>query len=403
LGTRDTTGTAGAFGADEADGTVGTAGQAELTGQERAKWAEAVWAKIEAKISRTSRRIGATFPYVSIHGGKYNAADADWWTNGFWPGMLWMLYRETGEARYRDIAEACEAKLDEPLHSFDVLHHDVGFMWSLSAVADYKLTGSEQAKRRALTAASHLAGRFNPKGGFLRAWLGEGREGWAIVDCLMNLPLLYWASRTTGDPRFRHIAQLHADTALKEFLRPDGSAYHIVCFDPETGERTGALGGQGYAPDSAWSRGTAWALYGMALSHKYTGDVRYLDAAKRTAHYFVAQLPEDCVPYYDFRAPFEDGMGKDSSASAIAASGLLEIAALAPPSEASSYRRAACRILEALDAYYGAWDDPEEEGLLYMGTANFPKRAYVNVPIIYGDYFFMEAVAKLRGSYVSFW
>lgn len=152
-------------------------------------------------------------------------------------------------------------------------------------MAQFKLLGHEDSRRRAMTAASHLAGRFNPAGQFIRAWNQPERVGWAIIDCMMNLPLLYWASEETKDPRFRHIARLHADTTLREFLRLDGSTHHIVCFDPETGERQEALGGQGYDPNSAWSRGTAWAIYGMALSARYTGDQRYIDAAKRSADF----------------------------------------------------------------------------------------------------------------------
>lgn len=365
-------------------------------------WADEVWQKIVQKVERTSRRIGDSFPYISID-GVYNDSESDWWTNGFWPGLMWLLYRDTGNEHFRQIAESCERKLDEPLQGFYLLHHDIGFMWSPTSVANVKLTGNEDSRRRALTAASHLAGRFNPAGSFIRAWLGEGREGWAIIDCMMNLPILYWASETTGDPRFKNIAILHADMVLREFIRPDGSVYHIVSFNPETGERIEALGGQGYAPESAWARGAAWAVYGLALSYKYTREQRYLDAAKKVAHFFLSHLPEDQLPYYDFRAPIEEGMAKDSSSSLIVACGLLEIADHCSEFEAVTYRRASVRILKALDERYSAWDNPNEEGLIMMGTANFPKRAFVNVPMIYGDYYFAEAIARLRGQQETFW
>lgn len=365
-------------------------------------WADDIWSLIVGKVDRTSARIGAGFPYISID-GQYNEEDADWWTNGFWPGLLWLIYRETKDERLRKLAEDVETRMDEPLHAFEPLHHDVGFMWSLTSVAQYKLLGSERSKVRALTAASHLAGRYNARGRFIRAWNQPERIGWAIIDCMMNLPLLYWASQETGDPRFKHIAVEHADTTLREFTRPDGSTHHIVCFDPETGERLEALGGQGYAPDSAWSRGTAWSLYGMALSARYTGETRYADAAKRAAHFFLASLPDDCLPPYDFRAPFEDGMGMDSSAPAIAASGMLELGLLVPAAEAALYRGAAERILRGLNESCAVWNDPQEEGILRMGTANFPRRTYVNNPMIYGDYFFAEAICKLRGRTDIFW
>lgn len=364
-------------------------------------WIDDVWGRIVTKVERTSNRIGATFPYASVN-GTYNSETADWWTSGFWPGLLWLIYRENGNSGFRDIAVSCEDQMDEPLLGYEKLHHDVGFMWSLTSVAQYKLLGTEASKRRGLMAASHLAGRFNAKGQFIRAWNGDNQQGWAIIDCLLNLPLLYWASETTNDPRFRHIAVSHADTVLREFIRPDGSSHHIVIFDPETGERIEARGGQGYSPDSAWARGTAWALYGMALSYRYTGYQRYLDAAKRIAHYFLANMPSDHAPYWDFNAPVDEETAFDTSAAACAASGLIEISRAVPEHEAHIYSQAAKGILQLLTERYASWSE-EEEGILTMATANFPKRAFVNVPIIYGDYYYAEAIAKLRGRTELFW
>ena len=367
-----------------------------------APWVEELWQQIIGKVGRMSESIGADFPYISYN-GKYNSEEADWWTNGFWPGLLWLVYRESKDDQLKDTAAQIEAKMDTVLTDFYPLHHDVGFMWSLCSVAQYKLLGCEISKRRAMTAASHLVGRFNAKGQFIRAWNQPERVGWAIIDCMMNLPLLYWASEESGDPRFKHVAAFHADTTLREFLRPDGSSHHIVCFDPESGEREAALGGQGYSPDSAWSRGTAWALYGMALSARYTGDQRYIDAAKRAAHFFLANVPEDGLPPWDFRAPWEEGMAMDSSASACAASGMLELSLLVPEGESELYRRAAEKLIFKLNEKYTTWDDPSEEAILRMGTANRPKKTHVNVPMIYGDYFFAEAVCKLRGVHDTFW
>lgn len=364
-------------------------------------WAERIWDQIVQKVEKTSLRIGDSFPYASID-GQYNDEPEDWWTNGFWPGLLWLIYRETNNQRLMELAVSCENKLDKPLQEYIPLHHDVGFMWCLSSVAHYKLLASDESRRRALTAASHLAGRFNPKGRFIRAWNQPERTGWAIIDCMMNLSLLNWASEETGDPRFKHIAMEYADTVLREFIRPDGSVHHIVCFNPETGERKEALGGQGYSPDSAWARGASWALYGMAISARYTRETRYLDAARKVAAFFLSNLPEDGAPPWDFRAPKEEA-ALDTTASACAASGLLEISCLVPASEASYYYRAGATIIKSLHEHYSTFDDHNEEGLLRMGTANYPKRHYVNVPIIYGDYFFAEAICKLRGKTDTFW
>ena len=365
-----------------------------------AAWINAAWDRSAAKLRRTSRRIGDTFPHVSKN-GRYDAAPVHWWTAGFWPGLLWLVYRETHDDALRALAESCERQLDRTIVEFDDLYHDVGFMWSLTAVARYKLLGADESRRRSLLAASLLASRFNLRGRFLRAW-NEDRVGWAIIDSLMNLPILYWASERLGDPRFKYIAMAHADTALRHFVRDDGSCRHIVSFDPVTGDFIEALGGQGESPDSAWSRGSAWALYGFTLSYKYTGEVRYLEAASRVAHFFVSHLPADLVPYWDFRAPVTAETPRDSSAGACAASGLLELASLAPTPDAALFQNAAVALLRALDTQCGAWD-ADEEGLLRMGTGHVPEGQNINVSLIYGDYFFVEALAKLRGQRELFW
>ncbi|CAI6059839.1 glycoside hydrolase family 88 protein [Cohnella sp. JJ-181] len=362
-------------------------------------WPQVAWEHIAGKIRRMSESVGPAFPN-GAKDGKYDLAPAHDWVAGFWPGMLWLVYRENPrEERLKEIAVACEREIGRTLwEAFDRLHHDVGFMFGLSSVNQYELAGDGEAKRHALMAASLLAGRYNPAGRFIRAWPdwgGEEHSGWAIIDCMMNLPLLYWASREIGDPRYRLIAEMHADTVLREFVLPDGSVHHIVSFDPATGERRGALAGQGFAADSAWSRGAAWALYGFALSYVWTGQARYVQAAERIARYFVAHLPDDHVPYWDFKLP-EDGRGmpRDSSAAAIAASGLLELAAALSPAEGGWYRTRAEEMLRSLYTRY-AVEDPLEEGLLLHATGYYAQKIYVDAPLIYGDYYYAEAIWKL--------
>lgn len=280
-------------------------------------------------------------------------------------------------------------------------------MWTLTSVASFKLLGSETSQLRALKAANYLAARFNLKGRYIRAWNPwyEGNEnaGWAIIDCCMNMPLLFWASETSGDPRFRHIAEAHMDTVLTHFVRPDGSVYHIIRFDPVTGERMEGLGGQGYAPESAWSRGTAWAIYGLTLAYHHTGKLDYLHAAKRVTHFFLAQLPEDYVPHWDFRAPAEARIYRDSSAGACAASGLLLLAEKLGETEGEVYRGSAERILGSLYQNYGTWDDSNEEGLLLHGTSHYPEGRNIDVPLIYGDFFYVEGLARLKGKGPFYW
>ncbi|MGF7048234.1 unsaturated chondroitin disaccharide hydrolase [Paenibacillus sp. DS2015] len=367
-------------------------------------WAEGVWAHILNKVECTSKRIGVSFPHASVN-GIYDNMRPSWWTAGFWPGILWHIAADGGHENLQHIAEQCEERLDEPLNALTV-HHDAGFIWTLSAVANYRVTGNERSKQRGLMAASQLSSRFNIKGRYIRAWHDQkqvNRAGWSIIDTIMNLPLLYWASETTSDPRFRHVATAHADTVLEYFLRPDGSSYHIVQFDPETGERIGAMSGQGHAEESAWARGSAWTIYGLMLSYRYTGEERFLIGAKRAAHFFLANLPEDDVPHWDFRAPREEDTPRDTSAGACAACGLIELAQVVPDRESHLYMNAAERIIRSLHDNYSTWNLDQEEGLILSGTSNLPGGVHVNTPLIYGDYFFVEAVAMLRGAKLRLW
>jgi len=360
--------------------------------------------KALGKMKFASRRIGAKSPHVARE-GVYDDARLDWWTSGFWPGMLWIAYDLTGDAFYRDTAWSFDERMERLFLGPNRFHHDVGFQFLPTAVLKRKTTGDEDGRRRGLFAANFLAGRFNAAGGFLRAWndvadpsaWNRNNSGWAIIDSMMNLPLLFWASEETGDPRFRHIAVAHADTVLRRFVREDGSVAHIASFDPATGGFLGWIGGQGFAPDSAWSRGAAWALYGFAVACRSAGEARYLKASRRIADFFLASVEADGVPLWDFRVVPREGEPRDTSAAACAASGLLELAALLPASSAEAYRDAARRLLRALASGYAAWDDPDGEALLRGGTGHRPAGENVDVSLIYGDYFFLEALAKLSG------
>lgn len=371
-------------------------------------WVKETWNKVEKKLAKVVPNVDTAFPYTSKD-GKYvahSSGKASWWTNGFWAGMMWLMYRQTGDETYRKIAEDCEEKLDITIHEFNELHHDVGFMWLLSSVANYRLTGNEMSKTRGMHVATLLAGRYNAQAKFIRAWNSTGawdgdKTGWAIIDCMMNIPLLYWASDESGDPRFRYAAMSHADTAMNSFVRPDGSCNHIVSFDPVTGEVLSTPGGQGYESGSSWSRGQSWAIYGFALSYIHSGKQEYLDTAKKVAHYFIANLDETGVPAVDFRSPAGDEM-KDSTAGCIAACGLIEIAKVVPEHEKALYLRAAMRILKGIDAHCCDYSD-NEQSIVQKGTEAYFNKDGIHIPIIYGDYYFMEALTKLMGDDVLFW
>ena len=266
-------------------------------------------------------------PYGS-EGARFTPPPYDgnsWWTAGFWPALMWQMYALRGDDAFLQEARRAQALLGEQLRRFTLLHHDVGFMYLLSDGADFKLTGDETARVDTLHAATLLMGRFNPAG-FVRAWNGADQAGVAIIDCMMNIPLLFWATRQTGDPRFARAACIHADTTLREFIRPDGSACHIVELDPNTGARVREPGGQGYGPGSSWSRGQAWALYGFTLAAINAGSDAYRQAAGRIARYFIQNIRPDGLTDCDFRQP-PTPERIDNIAGAVAACGLIELAA----------------------------------------------------------------------------
>ncbi len=375
-----------------------------LTEEEKA-WVDEVYGKLCGKISAQSGRLGERIPYIARKGsytedlGRTNIA---WWTNGFWAGILWQMYHATGEARYKEQARALEKRLDRAMQEFNELYHDVGFMWMHTAVADYRLTGDKEALARGRHAANLLAGRFNILGNYIRAW-NEELAGWMIIDSMMNLSILYWAGEESGDPRFAAIAARHADTALEKIMRPDGSSRHIVIVDPESGEVLDAPAGQGAAQGSSWSRGQAWALYGFAISYAHTKDTRYLDAAKRAAHYFISNAAlHGYLPLCDFRAP-QTPVLYDSTAGACAACGLLEIAKHVPDGEKPLYEKSALRILTAMEHKFCHWEE-SEDGILYYGRVDYrsPERDE-DVSVIYGDYFFVEAVFRLKQKDFFIW
>lgn len=360
--------------------------------------------KTEKKLEAEAGRMGEKIPYIAEN-GRYEKDMRDenlsWWTNGFWAGMMWQMYHASGKELFKEAACKTEKTLDRALENYEGLHHDVGFMWMHTAAADYRLTGNPLSRKRALHVANLLAGRFNYAGKFIRAW-NLDKTGWMIVDCMMNLSLLYWASEETGDPRYAQIADMHADTAMKEVMRPDGSCNHIVVFDPETGAVTEKPGGQGYGEGSAWSRGQAWALYGFALAFLHTGREEYLDTAKRAAHYFIANIAmTDHVSLSDFRAP-EEPVVWDTTAAACAACGLLQIAEMVPELEQGLYRFHGEKIVKRLTETHCCWDEIKD-GILQYGTAAYHRKEDTHVPIIYGDYFLTEGLLRLAGKGFMIW
>lgn len=377
----------------------------EISAQDR-EWLESVWEKICSKMSKVVDNVGDKIPYTTI-GGRFDdkfEEDPAWWTNGFWPGIMWLMYMGTKDEKYREKAEKAELRLDKVLFgldgSFEGLHHDVGFMWHISSVANYRITGNPQSRIRGLIAANHLASRFNINGRFITAWNGKDREGWSIIDTMMNLPLLYWASEETGYSRYRRIAEAHADKTAENVVRPDGSVVHIIEYDIDTGEVIRTYGGQGYGVGSSWSRGQSWAIYGFALSYIHTRKNLYLDIAKRVAHYFISCIQDNnYIPAIDFRSP-ESPVYIDTTAGAIAASGMIEISKHVPEYEKKTYFSSALKILRALEKEHCSWSDATDS-ILQNGSEAYS--GGIHKSIIYGDFFFIEAIMKLKELGILLW
>ncbi|XKM43180.1 glycoside hydrolase family 88 protein (plasmid) [Rhizobium ruizarguesonis] len=345
-------------------------------------------------------------------GNFYPAVANDQWTAGFWPGELWLAFEHSGEAVFRDAAQIqVQSFLHRIVNRIETDHHDMGFLYSPSCIAAWKLVGDEDGRRAAILAADQLIERFQPVGQFIQAW---GRKGVAeeyryIIDCLLNLPLLYWASRETGDPKYREIALIHARTTLANSVRPDDSTYHTFYMDPVTGAPVRGATKQGYKDDSAWARGQAWAIAGMALSYRYERLEEYRQTFDRLLAFYLNRLPADMVPYWDLVFSDGDGEPRDSSSASITACGLLEMADLVEPEPAAHYRTLARRMMKSLADHYAVKDPTISNGLVLHATYskkspfNTCRGEGVDECVSWGDYYFMEALTRISRSWSSYW
>ena len=369
------------------------------------KWAEAVADKIAEKVSVTAVRNRGKIPY-STTGGVFDDWSGDrigWWTNGFYAAQLWLLYNAYRKEEYRETAEEIQNKLDAVLMDYLAMDHDAGFRFHITAVADYKITGNKKSRDRGILAAANMAGRYNLAAGLIRAWndAGDGNTaGLAIIDCMMNLPLLYWASKELKDPRFKHIAIAHADMAQKVFVRENGSVHHIIEFDPETGAIIGPRGGQGMQVGSAWTRGQSWALYGFTLSYLHTGKQEYLETAKKIADYVVSQIPETGFIPVDFDQPKEVPW-EDSTAATIIACGLLELEKLVDGELKDKYYSKALFLLHTLEEKRCNWDNNADH-IVEKCSAAYHDNNH-DFTSIYGDYYFTEAILKVAEKDMQMW
>ncbi len=350
-------------------------------------------------------RFGDQYPHNG-DGMAYVLGANNHWMTSFWTGQLWLAYLVTGDPAYRAAAERQLSSFEHRLVNRIDESHDLGFLYTLSARAQWQITGDAKAHDLAIAAADRLITRFHPVGQYIQAWgkMNDPFEGGRIiVDCLMNLPLLFWASDQTGDPKFAEIGLAHARTTLRYIVREDGSTFHTYFFNQETGEPIGGKTAQGFADNSHWSRGQAWAIYGFALAADWTGAPDMLDAAQRVSERFWAELGDDLVPVWDFRLAPDAPRKRDSSAGAIAACGMMKLATLVddPALSASLQERAQRMVARLTEACFE--ESPEAQGLLRDSSYNVSANRAVEQFMPFGDYFYLEALTKLSGVEVDFW
>ena len=339
----------------------------------------------------------ANLPRTTKPDGSVVTVKPEDWTSGFFPGNLWFLYEYTGSPEWKEKALTYTRKLESIRHFKG--HHDVGFMLGCSYGNALRLDPQEEYRQVLRDGANSLATRFVPKLGLIRSWDSKPYSCPVIIDNIMNLELLTWAAKNGGAPKLLEIATSHADHTNQQHFRPDGSAYHVVDYDPETGWIRAYHANQGADVRTPWARGQAWAIYGFTLMYRDTHQPEYLARAKSVADFCMAHpnLPSDKVPYWDFGAAAGDTTPRDASAAAVMASALVELSQQAE--DGKKYLDFARGQLLSLSspAYLAA---PATNGgfLLTRSTGHLPGKSEINVPLVYADYYFMEALLRYRAT-----
>lgn len=360
------------------------------------------------KVDKNIAKLGELFPTPATFNNAYQPMKNTEWTNGFWTGILWLCYELTNDMKYRNLAEKnVESFLERIENNIEVEHHDLGFLYSISCVSAYKLTGNEKAKKAGILAADKLISRYQEKGQFIQAWgeLGAKDNYRLIVDCLLNIPLLHWASSVTGDEKYREIAKKHYISTINNAIREDASAFHTFYFDPETGLPSHGKTRQGYSDDSSWARGQSWLVYGIALNHAYVENEDNIELFECITNYFLNRLPKDFVSYWDLIFGDDSGQSKDSSATAIAVCGMNLMDKYLPETNRCKliYKYAAHSMLESLIDNYT--DDLTDgiQALINEGVYSWHSGKGVNEGNIWGDYFYLEALVRFKKNWKMYW
>lgn len=340
------------------------------------------------KIPRTLDEKGEIF---------WASSDFDW-TEGFFSGSCWYFYEATNDPKWKKAAEQFQALFEN--HKKRTDNHDLGFVFNCSYGNAYRLTKDEKFKLVMIEAANSLITRFNPAVGCIKSWdVDKGWQstrGWeypVIIDNMMNLELLFKASEFTGDPKYKEIAIIHANTTMKNHFRPDNSSYHVVDYDPKTGAVRKKNTAQGFADESSWARGQAWGLYGYTVCYRYTKDAKYLEQAQKIANYILTYkgAPKDGIPYWDYNAPKIPNEPRDVSAAAITASALLELDGYSN----ESYQSTIDTIMNSLATEtYTNKRGENQNFILKNSVGSIPHGHEIDVPLNYADYYYLEALVR---------
>jgi hypothetical protein len=329
---------------------------------------------------------------------KLVTSTSNWWCSGFFPGILWYLYDYTQQPEFLDFARDYTARVEK--EKYNKTTHDLGFMLYCSFGNGFRLTNDTTYRNVLLTGAESLVSRFNPTIGCIKSWNSKDRWQFpVIIDNMMNLEFLFWASKISGDSKYRNICISHADKTIENHFRPDYSSYHVVSYDTITGIPEKKNTAQGYSDESAWARGQAWGLYGFTMMYRETHDKKYLEQAKHIADFIInhPNLPADKIPYWDFNAPDIPNAGQDASSGAIIASALLELSGYVDEASAKSYLQVAETQIRTLSSpEYFAEKGTNGNFILKHSIGSIPHNGEIDVPLTYTDYYYIEALLRYK-------
>lgn len=360
--------------------------------------------------------IATMYPRTSSSKGEFVGTKLDNWTEGFFPGCLWFVYENNKQDSWKQLA----LKWTLPMEKLQFLtsHHDVGFLMNCSYGNAYRLTKDEKYKDILVQSAKSLCTRFSEKTGCIKSWNSnvswDGKHKWfypVIIDNMINIELLYLASELTGDQSYAKIATTHAETTAKNQFRPDFSSYHVVNYDPASGAVLFKGTCQGFADNSTWARGQAWSIYGYTMAYRFTKRKDFLELAKKLAGYWLnnSNMPEDGIPYWDFNAgqknyeaaqwcikhPAPAIQPRDASAAAVSCSALFELSTYIKNDK--KYYNAALKMLKSLSSpAYLAETGSNSNFLLKHSTGNLPQGSEIDVPLVYADYYYLEALSRYK-------